>query len=237
MTQGLRVERIGDVACITLQRPERRNALSREMIEQLRAAFRAAGDDPRVGCVVLTGVPPAFCAGLDLDEVEEALAATSEYDSLALGALYATMRDSPTPCVAAVNGPAVAGGAGLVCVADVAIAGHSASFGYPGICAGLYAPIIMPSLVAAIGGRRARELLLLGDLIDAGRAWEWGLVHEVVDDEAVLTHAMGVARRLAAQPQEVVIRTRAVLRRLTEVAEEEMGDDLWRVQRPGPSEG
>src|SRR5437879_6306906 len=172
----------GPAALVTMNRPDRRNALSRALIAALTDAFRRAADDPAARCVILTGAGPAFCAGMDLDELRGTLGDQANMvwdDAAKLAALYELIYTLPKPTIAAVNGAAVAGGAGLVTVCDLAIAVPGAKFGYPEVRRGLVAAMVMPHLLRHVGERAARQLMLTGDLIDAAEALRTGLVNEV----------------------------------------------------------
>src|SRR5947199_3984710 len=169
-------------AVLTLARADKRNALSRAVIADLDAAVRQAADDPAARCVILTGNGPAFCAGMDLDELRGTLGDQADLvwdDAAKLAALYEQIYTLPKPTVAAVNGAAVAGGAGLVTVCDLAVAVPAAKFGYPEVRRGLVAAMVMPHLLRHVGERAARWLLLTGYLIDADAAYKLGLINEV----------------------------------------------------------
>ena len=134
---------------LTINRADKRNALSRQLIADLTDAFKKAGADPAARCVILTGAGPVFCAGMDLAELAESAnqGGTSEsiwQDALKLATLYDLIYTMPKPTLAAVNGSAVAGGAGLVTVCDLAIAVPEAKFGYPEVRRGLVAAMVMP---------------------------------------------------------------------------------------------
>src|SRR5262249_28745847 len=140
---------------ITLNRPNKRNALSQALIQSLKDAFVRARDDLAARCVILTGAGPAFCAGMDLSELAETLHQSSEgivwEDAQRLAGLYDLIYTFPKPAIAAVNGSAVAGGAGLVTVCDLAIAVPSAKFGYTEVRRGLVAAMVMPHLLRHVG--------------------------------------------------------------------------------------
>src|SRR3954452_5048414 len=185
---------------LTLNRPDKRNALSRGLIAALTAAFERARDDPTARCVLLTGAGPAFCAGMDLAELSESIDAERDVvwaDALNLSRLYDLIYTLPKPTVAVVNGPAVAGGAGLVSVCDLAVASPAAKFGYPEVRRGLVAAMVMPHLLRHVGERTARWLLLTGELIDAAEAQRAGLITAVVRAEELLPTADGWARSRA----------------------------------------
>lgn len=185
MAEVVLYELRGPAAWITLNRPDRRNALSRELIEGLDHAVRQAAQDSRVRCVVLTGAGSAFCAGMDLEELRQSLNAESALiwqDAQRLAGLYDLLYRLPKPTIAAVNGPAVAGGAGLVSVCDLAVAVAAARFGYPEVRRGLVAAMVMPHLLRHVGERAVRWLLLTGELLDAREACRLGLINAVADD-------------------------------------------------------
>jgi methylglutaconyl-CoA hydratase len=175
------------VTILTLNRPEKRNALNIPMLEALCAAVAHTSDDEAQRVLVIRAAGPVFCAGLDLEEARDpALAASS-------GALVRKMLEGiyTCPCVtiASVQGAALAGGAGLVAACDIAIASMDATFGYPEVRRGLVAGLVMTFLRRQVAERHARELLLLGEAISAERAAEIGLVTRAVPvemlDEAV----------------------------------------------------
>jgi methylglutaconyl-CoA hydratase len=219
---------------LTLNRPERRNALSRTLIGQLTAALHAAAGDATLRSIVLTGAPPAFCAGLDLREVAEAPAEADEHDTSALLELFETLDGCPQPVIAAVNGPAVAGGAGLVSVCDIVVCGEAARIGYPGIRHGLVAPIVMTYLLRLVGERRARYLLLTGEMRTAEQAVADGLANEVVADTELLVRARHYADLLASFPPAAVAQTKVVLARLRDLRGPELLEEARRLSSAVP---
>ncbi|QEL20155.1 enoyl-CoA hydratase/isomerase family protein [Limnoglobus roseus] len=203
------------VAILTLNRPDKRNALSRELIAQLTAAFARADADPAVRCIVLTGNGPAFCAGMDLDELRGTLTDSAEIiweDAHKLSALLECIYRSSKPTVAAVNGAAVAGGAGLVTVCDLAVAAPGAILGYPEVHRGLVAAMVMPHLLRHVGERTARLLLLTGQLIDAAVAERVGLINHVADSEPVLQSALRLCEALTRGGPKALATTKELLR-------------------------
>src|SRR5438132_651316 len=158
MAELVLYDRRGPAVVITLNRPDKRNALSRAMIAQLSDAFRRAANDSAARCVILTGSGPAFCSGMDLDELRATLGPESDKvwsDATQLSTLYDFIYQLPKPTVAAVNGAAVAGGAGLVSVCDLALSVPDAKFGYPEVRRGLVAAMVMPHLLRHVGERTA----------------------------------------------------------------------------------
>ncbi|MFH1747822.1 MAG: enoyl-CoA hydratase/isomerase family protein [Planctomycetota bacterium] len=192
---------------LTMNRPDCRNALSHELIADLTAAIQQASSDKNVRSMILTGTPPSFCAGLDLREVT---AADTAHDISPLLTLLKTLEDVPKPVIAAVNGPAMAGGAVLVAACDLAICAESASIGYPGVRRGLVAPILMTYLCRQVGERHARYLLLTGLTVDARQALTMGLVNEVVADRELMTRARRLAAHFAKLPASALAQAKAM---------------------------
>jgi methylglutaconyl-CoA hydratase len=206
----------GPAAVVTINRPDKRNALSRALIAALSDAFRRAADDPAARCVILTGAGPAFCAGMDLDELRGTLGAESDKvwdDASKLAVLYDFIYTLPKPTVAVVNGPAVAGGAGLVTVCDLAVTVPGAKFGYPEVRRGLVAAMVMPHLLRHVGERAARWLLLTGELIDGVDALRLGLVNAVTSSEQLLGTADAWCRSLAEGGPNALAQTKEILRK------------------------
>ena len=183
------VERAGDFATVTMNRPQRRNALSMEHMRELIAAFRDLGDSDALG-IVMAGNGPVFSAGHDFAAV--AGAGLSEVRALLLTCteLMTLMQQVPQPVVARVHGLATAAGCQLVATADLAVASENAGFAAPGGKGGWFCHTPMVAVARNVGRKRATELALSGDVIDAATALDWGLVNRVVPadrlDDAVL---------------------------------------------------
>jgi methylglutaconyl-CoA hydratase len=211
------------IAVITINRADKRNALSRGLIEALAAAFARALNEEAVRCVILTAAGPVFCAGMDLAELQESLDAPREAtpvwdDALRLARLYELIYSSPKPTIAAVQGTAVAGGAGLVTVCDLAIATAEAKFGYPEVRRGLVAAMVMPHLMRHVGERLARYLLLSGELIDASEALRGGLLNEIVPADRLLDRALALAKACAEGGPAALAKTKEFLRQFSRQA-------------------
>ena len=194
------------VTRITLNRPERRNALSLELMEELTGALRAA-----VGrVVVIAGAGPAFSAGHDLGEIVSAETSEAACIFEACTTLMTTVQSIDQPVIARVQGVATAAGCQLVASCDLAVAETNARFATPGVRIGLFCSTPMVPLTRSIGPKRAMQMLLTGDLIDAATALDWGLVNEVVPaddlDDAVAALAAKVA---AASPTVLALGKRA----------------------------
>ncbi len=180
MNTSLLVERAGPLVRLILNRPERRNALSRELLLELLAALARLEEDPTARCVILSGRGPAFCAGHDLGEMvggtEEAYA-----DLFGLcSRVMLELRRLPQPVLARVHGVATAAGCQLVAACDLAVASEEATFATPGVKIGLFCTTPMVPLIRAVPAKAALEMLLTGEPITAARARELGLVNRVV---------------------------------------------------------
>jgi methylglutaconyl-CoA hydratase len=224
MSEGLVIyETKGPVAVITINRADKRNALSRGLIEALTDAFARALNEEGARCVLLTAAGPVFCAGMDLAELQESLSARAEQtpvwdDALRLAKLYDLIYRLPKPTIAAVQGTAVAGGAGLATVCDLALAAPEAKFGYPEVRRGLVAAMVMPHLMRHVGERMARYLLLSGDIIDAAEAARAGLVNEVVPTDRLLERALTIAKACAEGGPQALAKTKEYLRQFSRQA-------------------
>ena len=219
----VRYKNIGPAASITLNRPGKRNALSRDLIAQLDAAFAKAADDASARVVVLGAAGQGFCAGMDLAELQASLDLPKESspvwdDALRLARLYDRIYTLPKPTLAVVQGPAIAGGAGLVTVCDLAIASDAAKFGYPEVRRGLVAAMVMPHLMRHVGERMARWMLLTGEMIDARAALAAGLVNEVMPDEKIAGRTLEIVMSLAEGGPEALAKTKELLGRFSRQA-------------------
>lgn len=186
----------GQVATVTLNRPERRNAISGALLSGLRAALAELDASADVRAIVLTGADPAFCAGLDLAELGQ------PGSPLSAAARGPVIGELATPLIGAVNGPAVTGGLELALACDFLIASQRASFADThariGVQPGWGLTVALPE---AVGLRRAREMSATGNFIDAGTALSWGLVNHVVPHEQLLDVAAGLAGDIASADQ------------------------------------
>jgi methylglutaconyl-CoA hydratase len=174
MPNLIQTETVGGIATIRLNRPEKRNAQSIALLEALCEAVERASEDPAARVIVLRGSGPVFCAGLDLEEVADP--ALSARQAQLLVRTLSVLYHAPKVTIARVHGAALAGGAALMAACDIAVATVDSLFGYPAVKRGLVAALAMPLIRRQIGERHARELMLLGEIIDAGRAQEIGLI-------------------------------------------------------------
>ena len=198
------VERDGDVAVVTLNRPEKRNALSLQMMRELDAALAEIAPDPQARVVVLRGEGPAFCAGHDLRELVDRDVDVYRTIFDACVKLMARIAEIPQPVIAEVARVATAAGCQLVAACDLAVASTEATFATPGVRIGLFCSTPMVALTRAIGRKRAMEMLLTGDSIDAPTALAWGLVNRVVAPERLRAETLELARKIAESSRTVV---------------------------------
>jgi enoyl-CoA hydratase/carnithine racemase len=181
-TSNVLVEREGPFVWVWMNRPERRNALSLEHLQELRDTFAAIGESDALG-VILGGKGPVFSAGHDFADLAGADLATARTLLETCTDMLDTMQVIPQPIVARVHGLATAAGCQLVATADLAVAGDSAAFAAPGGQGGWFCTTPMVAIGRSVGRKRALELALTGDTIDAATAADWGLVNYVVPDD------------------------------------------------------
>jgi methylglutaconyl-CoA hydratase len=201
---------------IILNRPDKRNALSRALLAELTEALGDLHMQRSVRAVILTGAGSAFCAGMDLSEMldtskQEDAQARWHDDAEQYREVLQTMLEFPKPIIAAVNGPALAGGAGLMLACDIVVAAASAKFGLPEPKRGLVAGVVSPLLVFRVGAGHAGNLLLTSQVINAVEAHRIGLFHEVVNDDLVWARAVEVAGLCAQGARESLQLTKRML--------------------------
>jgi enoyl-CoA hydratase/carnithine racemase len=208
----------GPIGTIVLNRPDRRNALTRAMLAQLCEAFDDLHREKRVRAVVLTGAGPAFCAGMDLAEMQSA-AALPEPERIedwrdsadAYREVVTKMIDLPKPIIASVNGPAVAGGAGLVLASDIVVATPAAQFGLPEPRRGIIAGVVAPLLAFRAGGSTAARLLLSSSLIPADEALRLNIYHELTSESVLWARSAQIGEDCAAGAPEALQLTKRLL--------------------------
>jgi len=186
------------IAFLKLNRPEKRNALHPDLVEQLKSKLKEIKNDEDVKALIITGEGKSFCAGADLEylnQIREFNSIENEKDSESLAELFLEIYNFPIPTIAAVNGAAIAGGCGLVSVCDFIVADKTnAKFGYSEVKIGFIPAIVSIFLIKKIGEGKAKQLLLTGDIIDADKAYELGLADYLTDN--VLTESNNLADRL-----------------------------------------
>ena len=220
------------IASITLNRPQRRNALNRRAYDELEAAFLYASNDPDARCVVVTGADPAFCSGEDVKEMMTGEASDTpapQRDTYRATPAAMAAIDCVKPVIAAVNGSAVGWGMELALYADIRIASEKAVFAELFIKRGLICDVGgLWKLPALVGPAKAAELLFTGDAIDAAEAARIGLVSQVVAHDALMSTAMELAARIAANPPLALTAMKAGLRRTAYGDPAEIG--AWAIE-------
>ena len=198
------------IATLTLDRPDKRNALSLELMEQLTCALADIGQREDVGTIILAASGPVFSSGHDLSELVDRSAREYQRVFDQCVEMMSTIQRIPQPVIAMVRGVATAAGCQVVATCDLAFADESASFGTPGVKIGLFCSTPMVAVSRAIGRKRALQMLLTGERIDARTAADWGLINAVVPAAELEEHTRRVAGQIVnASPLVVGIGKRA----------------------------
>ncbi len=214
----LLVEADGDgVGTLTLNRPERRNALNEALVTGLRENLALLGNDPAIRVIVLSAAGEVFCSGADLKELHKDQGTRSRF-ATQLRALLETLWTLPKATIARVDGPAYGGGAGLIAVCDLALASERTTLAFTELRLGLVPAMVAPYIISAIGVRRARHYFLTGETISAGQALAMNLLTHVVTRAALDTAVREQAGRLLAAGPEATAATKHLLRQLQEPA-------------------
>lgn len=207
--------KIDKVATITLNRPEKRNAINETVVEELVDYIHRCEEDANIRAIILTGSGKAFCSGGDLEGIEFFHGSPVLRAKRFLNAGHAAfleIRRVAKPVVAAVNGPASGGGFALALSCDLIIAGRSAKFNLPYVPIGLSpdggTSYILPRL---LGEKRATWLMFTGEMVDAQKGYEMGFVNKVVEDDELLREANAIAQKLAASPSLAIARTKELI--------------------------
>jgi len=200
------------ITVVTLNRPERRNSLTIELLNELVASIKVASDQADERVLILRGAGAAFCTGLDLKEAADRKKAhmTAELVAKAL----TTLAETRLVTIAAVHGAAVAGGAGIMSACDFVVAAEKTKIGYPEVRRGLVAGLVMTFLRRQAGERNMRELVLGGELIDAERAREIGLVNRVVAPDQLMIEAQKFADSVLQGAPNAIVQTKRLIEEL-----------------------
>jgi len=218
-------ESVNGVKTITLNRPDKRNAMSPALIEELTEALHEA-ETCDCGIVILTGAGSAFCAGLDMELLETMNARTSQEqrrDSENMAHVLRALYDFPKPVIAAVNGPAIAGGMALATIPDFTLAAPEAKFGYTEVRVGFVPAIVASFLMRQVGELRTRELLLSGRILKAQEALQMGLVTRIVEQNDLLPSAQALAQTLLLNSPQAM---QAVKRLLSKHAKRRLDEEI-----------
>jgi len=200
------------ITVITLNRPERRNSLTIELLNDLISAVKTASDQPNERVIILRGAGAAFCTGLDLKEAADQRKAHATAEMVAKTLI--TLAEASVVTIAAVHGAAVAGGAGLMSACDFVVAAEKTKIGYPEVRRGLVAGLVMTFLRRQVGERNLRELVLGSELIDAERAKEIGLVNRVVPPDEVMNEAQKFANSVLEGAPSAIAQTKRLVEEL-----------------------
>ena len=188
----------GGIATITLNRPDKRNAISFELIDDLLTTFDEVAKSEAI-VLIVTGAGKAFCSGMDLDNLKSLLGRSTEQnieDSQKMVQLFRSLYEFPKVTIAAVNGAAIAGGTGLALLCDFTLAVPDAKFGYTEVRIGFVPAIVSTFLLRQVGEKQARDLLLTGRIFDAEEAQRMGLINEIVPTDKLLDRARELAALL-----------------------------------------
>jgi methylglutaconyl-CoA hydratase len=199
---------------ITLNRPEKRNALDGELVGELKEAVASSSRDDKCRVVVITGAGKDFCSGADLAGLEKSAQAgvlDNMADARRMADVFLMMRNHPRPVIAAVHGRALAGGCGVATACDIILATESALFGYPEVNIGFVPAMVMAILRRSISEKIALELVVGGEIISAGRAYEIGLVHRLYPEEHFHDEVDSYAARLAGKSASAVMLSKRLL--------------------------
>ena len=214
----LLTENRGAVRILTMNRPEKRNALNSELTQGLLDALRAAEADESVGALALTGAGPGFCAGADLSEFKDLGAGVAAENRAELTMqLHLVFAKISKPVVSAINGHAMGGGAGLAIAADLAVMAEGAKIGYPEPKHGIVAAIVMANLVRQVGRKAAFELVALGEPVDAQRALQLGMVNRVVPLSELMKESIAVAEKLASVKRPAMAETKRLFHEVADL--------------------
>jgi methylglutaconyl-CoA hydratase len=211
--QTLTLETAGDLATLTLNRPEKRNAISSEMIADLFSAL-AKVEASRSRVLIVTGAGESFCAGMDLEELKAiATQSPTEHleDARRMALLLRRIWGFPKPTIAAVNGAAIAGGCGIATLCDFTISAQDAKFGYPETRIGFLPAIVAVFLTRQLGEKRARDLLLSGRIFDAAEALQLGLVTRLAAPKELMAAVMTQAMELLSCSPLSLLKTKKML--------------------------
>ena len=201
------------VATLTLNRPDKRNAISYELIDDLIGALDEVRNSA-AQILIITGAGKAFSSGMDLDNLKALIGRTREQnleDSRTMVSLFRSLYEFPKPTIAAVNGAAIAGGTGLALLCDFTLAVPEAKFGYTEVRIGFVPAIVSTFLLRQVGEKIARDLLLTGRIFDAAEAFKLGLINEIVPPEKLLDRARELAAQLAENSPLSLLHTKRLL--------------------------
>lgn len=211
---------LGRVRVLTMNRPEKLNALNTALTEALVAWLRQSNQDDAISVIVLTGAGRAFCAGADIGEFKDLTpdqAPRVEHRAQLTMQSHLVFSQIKKPVIAAVRGAAMGGGAGLALASDMVVASETMKLGYPEIKHGILPAIVLTNLVRQIGRKAAFELVTKGDPLTAARAYELGAINKVVADDQLMNEALALAESLAAFNPEALFAIKQLFHKVVDV--------------------
>jgi methylglutaconyl-CoA hydratase len=212
-----------EIGILILNRPEKRNALHPELVKQMRSKLKEVENDKSIKILIITGEGKAFCAGADLEylnQLKDYSTLENEKDSRDLAELFLLIYNFPKPVIAAVNGAAIAGGCGLASVCDIIVADEANSkFGYSEVKIGFIPALVSTFLIRKVGEGMARQLLLSGDIIAGKRGYEIGFVNYLYSN--VLSGALDVASKLKINSSKSMELTKVMIRKVSDFSVED----------------
>jgi methylglutaconyl-CoA hydratase len=214
MPQKVLYELREGIARVTLNRPDKRNALDAELVGALREAIASSSSDDKCRVVLITGAGKDFCSGADLAGIEKRVQAgvlDNMADARRMAEVFLIMRNHPRPVIAGVHGRALAGGCGVATACDIILAAEGAQFGYPEVNIGFVPAMVMAILRRSISEKAALELVVGGETISAARAHELGLVHRVFSDDHFTSEVEDYVSRLASKSASAVMLSKRLL--------------------------
>ena len=220
MTEVMLTENRGRVRILTMNRPEKLNALNTALTEALVGSLRAADADDSVSVVVLTGAGRAFCAGADIGEFKDLTPDQTqrvEHRAQLTMQSHLVFSQIGKPVIAAVRGAAMGGGAGLALASDMVVASETMKLGYPEIKHGILPAIVLTNLVRQIGRKAAFELVTQGDPLTAARAYELGAINKVVPDDRLMEESLALAESLAAYKPEALFAIKQLFHKVVDL--------------------
>lgn len=224
--QTLTLNDSNGIALLTFNRPEKRNAISYELIAELQRALEVVRNSESQ-VLIITGAGKAFSSGMDLENLKVLIGRTPEQnveDSRTMAQLFRSIHDFPKPTIAAVNGPAIAGGTGIATICDFTLAVPDAKFGYTEVRIGFVPAIVSTFLLHQVGAKQARDLLLTGRIFSAEEAFRLGLVNEIVAPDRLLPRAHELAHSL-------IENSPASLRATKELLSQSVNEELdWQLE-------
>jgi methylglutaconyl-CoA hydratase len=216
----IKIEVIENTGIITLNRPEKRNALNPELIRLIKETLDEFQADNNIKCIIITGAGKAFCAGADLEyllKLQENSLIENREDSLSIAELFLKIYEYPKPVIAAVNGPAIAGGCGIVSVCDFVIADKNyAKFGYSEVKIGFTPAIVSIFLIYRTGLGKAKQMLLSGEIVEAEKALAIGLADYLSEDP--LNEALSLSKKLQENSRFSTIFTKKMLHNISNMS-------------------